>query len=312
MGDAPVHGAGTHTGPMTPDATRPTRRARRPASALSEHRTTVDGTRIFYRESRPSRPDASAMVHLHGFAMSGRYLLPTAERLASEFHVLVPDLPGCGRSDRPDTPLDIEGLVHATAAFMTDRGISSATLVGHSIGCAVITEFARLYPERLERAVLVSPAGGLFNQPLARALQQIATDSLREPPGLLPVAALDYARFGLRGTQRLFRALRDEPSLERLLDLQIPTLTVVGDRDPLMPGPFRLERVVRESRSDALVVVVEGAAHAVNFSHPEELARLIRLFVAGDPVGDETPGVARTYELLKDGARTPRLKPPRP
>jgi pimeloyl-ACP methyl ester carboxylesterase len=297
---------------MTPGPTRRTRRTTRPASPLIEHRTSVDGTRVFYRESRPARPDASAMVHLHGFAMSGRYLLPTAERLGSEFHVLVPDLPGCGRSGRPRTPLDLEDLAHATAAFMTDRGIPSATLVGHSVGCAVITELARLHPERLDRAVLVSPAGGLFNQPLARALQQIAADSLREPPGLLPVAALDYARFGLRSTQRLFRALRDDPSLEHLLDLQIPTLMVVGDRDLLMPGPFRLQRVVRESRSDALVVVVEGAAHAVNFSHPDELAHLIRLFVAGDPVGDETPGVARTYELRKDDPPTPSLRPPRP
>lgn len=175
---------------MTPGPARLTSRAARPASPLSEHRTTVDGTRVFYRESRPSRPDASAMVHLHGFAMSGRYLLPTAERLAFEFHVLVPDLPGCGRSGRPPTPLDIEDLAHVTAAFMTERGIPSATFVGHSVGCAVITELARL--------------------------------------------------------------------------------------------------------------------------HPERLARFIRLFVAGDPVGDETPGVARTYELLKDDPSTPGLRPPRP
>ncbi len=295
---------------MTPGLARRPGRAARAVSPLSEHRTTVGGTRIFYRESDPTQPDAPAMVHLHGFAMSGRYLVPTAERLASGFHVLVPDLPGCGRSERPATPLDIRDLAHVTAAFLDDRGLASATLVGHSVGCAVITEFARLYPQRLERAVLVSPAGGVFNQPLPRALKQIAVDSLREPPGLIPVAALDYGRFGVRSTKRLFAALREYPSLERLLDLEIPTLTVVGDRDPLMPGALRLERTVRESRSAALVVVVEGAAHAVNFSHPDELAHLIRLFVAGRPVGDGTPGVARTYELLKDEA--PGVRPPQP
>lgn len=297
---------------MTPGPARRARRAARPPSPLSEHRTTVDGVRVFFRESRPARADAPAMVHLHGFAMSGRYLVPTAERLASGFHVFVPDLPGCGRSGRPRTPLDIEQLAQTTVAFMDDRGIPTATLVGHSVGCAVITELARLHPERIERTVLVSPAGGLFNQPLTRALQQIALDSVREPPGLIPVAALDYARFGVRSTKQLFHALRDYPSLERLLDLRIPTLTVVGDRDPLMPGPLRLERVVRESRSDALVVVVEGAAHAVNFSHPDELAHLIRLFVAGGPVGDDTPGVARTYELSREDPPTSGLRPPRP
>ncbi|MEP6630133.1 MAG: alpha/beta hydrolase [Lapillicoccus sp.] len=268
------------------------------ASPLVDRWTTVGGTRVFFRESR-TVPTAPAMVHLHGFAMSGRYLLPTAERLATTFHTLVPDLPGCGRSERPRTPLDIEDLAHVTAAFLDERGIGSATLVGHSVGCAVITEFAHLYPQRLDRAVLVSPAGGPHNQPFLRAVRQVAHDSLREPTGLVPVAALDYLRFGLPSTKRLFDALAQYPSLERLLDLEIPTLTVVGDRDPLMPAPLRLRRVVSESRSRALVIVVEGAAHAVNYSHPDELAHLVRLFVSGDPVGDDTPGVARTYELLR-------------
>jgi pimeloyl-ACP methyl ester carboxylesterase len=48
------------------------------------------------------------------------------------------------------------------------------TLVGNSMGCPVICEFAYHYPERLERAVLVSPAGGIFNQPLRRAMGRSA------------------------------------------------------------------------------------------------------------------------------------------
>ena len=50
------------------------------------------------------------------------------------------------------------------------------------MGCPVICEFAHHYPERLERAVLVSPAGGLYNQPLRRAMGQLARDGVREPP----------------------------------------------------------------------------------------------------------------------------------
>ena len=61
------------------------------------------------------------MMHLHGFGLSGRYLLPTAERLAGEFHTLVPDLPGFGRSGRPREPLDVTELAHAAAAFLDDR-----------------------------------------------------------------------------------------------------------------------------------------------------------------------------------------------
>ena len=109
------------------------------------------------------------MMHLHGFGLSGRYLLPTAEALADEFHTLVPDLPGFGRSGNAIEPLTVEELAHAAAAFLDTQGIEKVTLVGNSMGCPVICEFGYSYPDRLERAILVSPAGGINNQPLPRA-----------------------------------------------------------------------------------------------------------------------------------------------
>ena len=61
------------------------RRFSRPSSRLAERWTTIDDVDVFYRES-PHPPNAPVMMHLHGFGLSGRYLLPTAEVLADEFH----------------------------------------------------------------------------------------------------------------------------------------------------------------------------------------------------------------------------------
>jgi pimeloyl-ACP methyl ester carboxylesterase len=238
--------------------------------------------------------------------MSGAYLVPTAERLAGEFHTLVPDLPGFGRSGNALRPLDVTDLADAAADFLDDRGVERASLVGNSMGCAVITEFAHRHPDRLERAVLVAPAGGLHNQPLHRAMRQLVTDGVREPPKLVPVAVPDYLRFGVPSTLRLFRALTQYPALDRLLAMRVPTMAVIGNRDPLMPGPDRLKEVAGQTSNHALLVIIEGAAHAVNFSHPDELANVIRLFMADQPVVDDpnAPGVARTYELHR-GTLTP-------
>lgn len=240
------------------------------------------------------------MVHVHGFGLSGRYLLPTAERLSDEFHTLVPDLPGFGLSWRAPRALDMPGLAHAAASFLDDRGVESATLVGNSMGCPVISEFAYRYPERIDRAVLVSPAGGRYNQPLIGAMAQIARDGTREPNELMRVAVPDYLRFGIPSTVRMFRALTRYPTLERLLGLRIPTLIVVGDRDPLMPPPSVVREVAAKTDNDsAVLVMIEGAAHAINFSHPAELAHVIRLFMADRPIVDdpEAPGNARAVEL---------------
>lgn len=282
-------------------------RERRPSpGALAERWTTVDGVKVLYRESAepPSDPDPRVMMHLHGFGLSGRYLLPTAERLSSEFHTIVPDLPGFGRSGRA-RGLDVTDLARSAAALLDDRGIASATLVGNSMGCPVICEFAHLYPERLERAVLVAPAGGLHNQPLTRAVGQLARDGVREPARLISVAVPDYLRFGVPSTVRMFRALTRYPSLERLLALRIPTLVVIGSLDPLMPTPSRVGEVARQTDNHVVLVVIHGAAHAINFSHPGELANVIRRFMADEPILDdpESDGEARAYEIH----RSPRV-----
>jgi len=288
------------------------RRSASPDGALAERWVTVDGIEVYHRESA-APVNGPVMTHLHGFGLSGRYLLPTAEALAGDFHTLVPDLPGFGRSGNPATPLGIVGLAHAAAAFLDAKGIARATLVGNSMGCPVIVEFARRYPERIDRAVLVSPAGGVRNQPLPRAALQLAQDGLREPTRMLRVAVPDYLRFGVPSTVRLFRALTRFPSLDRLLALRVPTLVVLGDRDPLMPTPQRVRTIATRVENPTVIVVIEGAAHAINFSHPGELSHVIRLFMADQPVVDDpdSPGFARAYEVHR-GVGVPVVGPADP
>ncbi|KJL45024.1 pimeloyl-ACP methyl ester carboxylesterase [Microbacterium terrae] len=284
---------------------------RRPASNLAERWTRVDGVDVFFRESPAPVEGARVIAHIHGFGLSGRYLLPTAERLADEFQTYVPDLPGFGRSGRRPDMLDIPDLAHAAIRFLDDRGVGRATLVGNSMGCPVIIECAHRYPERVDRAVLVSPAGGAFNRPLRRAVAQLSRDAPREPARMARVAVPDYARFGVPSTMRLFRALTRYPSLQRLLELRIPTLVVLGSRDPLLPNSHRIGEIASRTDSHVLVVLLEGAAHAINFSHPDQLAHVIRLFMDDRPIENdpEWPGHVRLYEVHR-GANHPRAESP--
>lgn len=278
---------------------KPRKLPRRPASTLAEKWTRVDGVDVFYRESPSPAAGARVMAHVHGFGLSGRYLLPTAERLADEFHTYVPDLPGFGRSGKRKDMLDIPDLSRAAIDFLDDRGVERATLVGNSMGCPVIIETAHTYPDRIERSVLVSPAGGVFNQPLRRAIAQLTADAPREPTRMARVAVPDYVRFGVPSTMRMFRSLTQYPSLKRLLELRIPTLVVLGERDPLLPHAHRIDEIASQTDTHVLVVLLEGAAHAINFSHPDQLAHVIRLFMDDKPIDNDPawPGHVRLYEV---------------
>lgn len=116
---------------------------------------------------------------------------------------------------------------------------------------------------------------------------------------MIPVSTHDYLRFGVFSTLRMFRALTQYPSLDRLLELSVPTLVVVGDRDPLMPGAERIHEVAARTDNHVLLVMLEGAAHAINFSHPGELAHLICLFMDNQPIVDDphSPGTSHLTEV---------------
>lgn len=248
----------------------------RPVTApLKANWSIVDGLPLFHRTG----PVASGrpLVHVHGFGVSGSYLEPTAARLASRYPTYVPDLPGSGRSHRPAQPLDIPGLAGTVIAYLDAIGIERASFVGNSLGCVVLVEVAAAWPDRVDRIVLVSPAGGVNNQPLPRALRQMVTDSVREPPSLWPVAAADYLRFGVTRSWRLFADMVAYPTLERLELLHAPTLVIGGDRDPLVD----FGRASVFSGLPHVDVVRVHGAHALNYSRPDVVSALIDAHLTG-------------------------------
>jgi pimeloyl-ACP methyl ester carboxylesterase len=157
-----------------------------------------------------------------------------------------------GRSIRPEPGLDLPGLARAVIAYCDAVGVQRPILVGNSLGCPIIVEVANLFPDRIERAVLVSPAGGPNNQPLGRAIAQMATDGFRELPSMLPIAARDYLRFGLR--------------------------------DPLV----RIANAPRLAVLPHVDAVTVPGAHALNYSDPRLIAELIEAFITGEPLATET------------------------
>ena len=121
---------------------------------------------------------------------------------------------------------------------------------------------------------------------------------------MLPVAVPDYVRFGPINGLRLFHELTLYPSLERLIHTPVPTLAVIGGRDPLMAKASRVRAVARLSPEHLAVALIEKAAHALNFSHPEELAAKIYVFTLQHTMA-EMIDIGRTFKVPVGVAVTP-------
>lgn len=237
---------------------------------------------MYTRISRNASLDpASAMVLVHGLAVSSRYMVPTAVRLASYYSVYTPDLPGFGRSVKPAHILSVSELADALMGWMQAIGLSSATFLGNSMGCQIIVNAALRYPERVQRAILVGPTMDPQARTMHRAGARLLLDGLREPLHFLPVLVREYGHAGLRRTIGTLQHAFADRMEERLPLMCMPTLVVRGSRDPIVSQQW-VEQV-HHLLPNSQLITVPGAAHAVNYNSPQALTHITRRFLSDLP-----------------------------
>ena len=214
---------------------------------------------------------------VHGLGISSRYMVRLAEILALTRPVYAPDVPGFGRSAKPRKPLDVHGQAEFLAAWLPAMGFDRAAFLGHSLGCQVVADLAYRHPGVVERLVLAAPTIDDTERSVPQELGRLLCDVPREPLTLAPIVAVDYLKAGLGRVLRTLRHALADRIEDKLPALAIPTLVVRGERDPVVSEPWT-EKVCRLLPQGRLAVLPR-AAHALQWSHPCELADLLIPFL---------------------------------
>jgi 2-hydroxy-6-oxonona-2,4-dienedioate hydrolase len=244
-----------------------------------EKRSTVGGMSIFTLISAQGDQSTQPIVLVHGLSMSGRYLLPTGRILAATRPVYIPDLPGFGRSAKPDYALTIPELADVLAAWMAVEGVERAAFLGNSFGCQVIAEFALRHPHCISQAILTGPSVDPAGRSALQQITRLFFDAiLFESIWFYAIALFDYARAGPWRTIKTLEYLLNDPIEDKLPQVEIPTLVVRGSQDLIVPQ--RWAEDAARSLPHGQFVVIPGEAHVVNFSAPHRLARIVNTFLA--------------------------------
>lgn len=116
---------------------------------------TVDGHKIFYREAGdPARP---TILLLHGFPSSSHTYRELIPLLSGKYHVIAPDYPGSGYSDKPDPDsitYTFDLLAKNIAGLVTTLGIKKYALYMQDFGAPVGYRLMMMQPERLEALIV--------------------------------------------------------------------------------------------------------------------------------------------------------------
>lgn len=117
----------------------------------------VNGVNTRYLEA--GKPGAPVVIFLHGTAGSLENFCANYAAYAEHFHVFGIDMLGCGATDKPAYDYLIPNYAEHVQGFMDAVGVQSASLVGVSLGSWVAAQVAYNVPERINKLILIAPAG---------------------------------------------------------------------------------------------------------------------------------------------------------
>jgi pimeloyl-ACP methyl ester carboxylesterase len=255
----------------------------------------VQGTRLFY-EVKGRGP---VVVLIHGGQLDCRMWDDQFPVLAQGFRTIRYDVRGYGGSLRPDRLYaDAEDL----AGLLDYLEVSQAHIVGLSLGGRIAIDFALAHPDRVRSLTLAGPGLSGYEPPaaaetdlrmwnLVKAARDEGPDKVSElwlkDPFMAPAMEQSRLAHRLRRLARenahcwlenpLLQRPPKPPAAQRLGEIQVATLLILGDRDvPQVRATIEtLERGIRGSKK----VEIKNAGHMVNLEKPEEFNDIVLSFL---------------------------------
>ena len=236
----------------------------------------LKGGRIYTR-SGGVHSGKCPVVLIHGFVLASDYMMPIAHVLAPLCPVYALDLPGYGRSDKPQDAMELSDLADSVAEWMDAQKLRTAHFIGNSFGCQVIIEFAVRHAQLVERLVLQGPTVDPNARRLGKQILRLVQNSRIESPGLGRVMLRDYWRAGVRRIVATARMALHDAIEKKLPQITAPALVIRGSRDVLVSQEWA-ERATQLLPRGQLVVL-PGLAHTINYTAPVTFVEAVRPFL---------------------------------
>jgi pimeloyl-ACP methyl ester carboxylesterase len=262
--------------------------------ASKEGFANVNGTRLYYEVAGSGFP----LVLIHGITLDTRMWDDQLAAFAGHFQVIRYDVRGFGRSTLP-TDEDYSNA-DDLKALLDHLGIASTFVLGLSMGGGIAIDFALTYPETVDALILADSAVGGFQLSPERAALVNAISSKAKETGI-PAAKKLWLDDPLFGSAREIPVVRSRlaeivsdysgwhwikgprrqafpPPVNRLHEIDIATLVIVGERD--IPDFQAIAGTLHQRIPHAQKVVLPGVGHMCNMEAPDQFNTTVLAFLA--------------------------------
>jgi len=239
--------------------------------------------------------DGPLVVFSHGFLMNHTMFAPQVEALRDAYRVVTYDERAHGAAE-PEGQWSYWDMAGDVRAILDHLAVERAVLAGMSQGGFLSMRAALLEPERVRALILIDTQAGVEDPEVLPLFEAMTADWEANGPAQ---GTLDYAATAILGPGADEEAWKElwasrpnhyaspaahplltrEDITERLGEISCPTLVIHGEADASIPVEKAQELVDRIPNARPLVVI-PGAGHAANLTHPEVANPAIRDFLA--------------------------------
>ena len=213
---------------------------------------------------------------LYFHAAGGARVSGGLERLAENFRIYMPVIPGFDDTPLHETVGTMQDIAHFGAAFIDAAIGETCDVMGQSFGGWAVPWLALLHPDKVGLLVLECPAGFRpddtpppASDPEGR-LRQMYAHPERRPPETKSEETLTRNREMLHHYHGA--VMRDEELTARLGEIDKLTLILMGTKDGRIPPT--VGHLLKEALPSAFLVYVYDAAHNIEIDQPERFATL--------------------------------------
>ena len=249
---------------------------------MKEEKIVVGDLKINYKTFGEGKP----MLVLHGWPSSSDKWQKIGAILASKgFKIIIPDLPGFGKSQTPPAAWSLDNYVQWVYDFSEAvSGLQNGfILAGHSFGGAVAAKFAIKYNQKVEKLFLVSAAcvreKTETKSMLARGAKAVKVlsffpgyDLFRKAFYKFILKRSDYAYVSGVMKETYLKVISEDLS-PKLFFIKAPTTIIWGDQDDYTP--VQQAHLINKKIENSNLVIIENAGHALQIKQPDDLAQKI-------------------------------------
>lgn len=251
---------------------------------------TVENMNIYYESVGSGEP----ILFLHGWGSScdafRRMILP----LQTDFRCISLDLPGFGKSDTPQNPLDLSDYCRIVKEFIDELGLCDPIMIGHSNGGRITLNMCAAGMVNPKKIVLFGAAGipikktfrqkarqrsfkiikGILTLPIVRNYTENLLNDARKHFG-----SADYNSAPPVMRQTLVKLINEDIT-DRLHNIKAETLLVWGEKDTATPL-YTAKIMEREIKGSGLCVL-EGLTHWCFIEDPNRVDAILNCFLRGN------------------------------